>query len=328
MATTLKSSLAALLVPSLLSAALGLSLGGCSGDSGPSDISMGNPDVLAGTFLVNLVAPDGSLGTAGYTSLVGKVTDGPTPSTLVWTDSSSAGGCKLRKPRVPFCETACTGGAICVDDNKCQSYPKAQSVGTVRASGFKTASGPMEFTMDPVAGSYQPGNVSLPFPAFAEGDALKLEAGGGVYAPFSLSSAGIAPLSLLSDPIPVTSGQPVKLVWNPPGKSGISTIRIKLDISHHGGTKGMIECDAADSGSFEIAASLVTELLNLGTAGFPTIVVTREATRGTAVIAPGRVELSVASAVERAVQIPGVVSCTETAQCTSGKTCQSDLTCK
>jgi hypothetical protein len=322
------ASLTTRLAPAFLSAALGLSLMGCSGSSDPSDTSMGNPDVLAGTFLVNLVAPDTSLGTTGYTSLVGKVADGPTPSTLVWTDSASAGGCKLKKPRVPFCETPCTGGAICVDDNKCQSYPKAQSVGTVRASGFQTASGPMEFTMDPVAGSYQPGSESLPFPAFSEGDALKLAASGGAYAPFSLSSSGIAPLSLLTDPIPVMSGQSVKLAWTPPGRSGISTIRIKLDISHHGGTKGMIECDTADSGSFEIAASLITELLNLGTAGFPTIVVTRQATTGTAVIAPGRVELNVASAVERAVQIPGVVSCTETAQCASGKTCQADLTCK
>lgn len=319
-------------IPAFLSALLSLSYAACSGSSDmsstPADTSMGNPDVLAGTFQVSLVAPDSSLGSAGYTSLVGKVADGPTPATILWTESSRSGSCVLKKPRVPFCEQSCTGGAVCVDDNKCQSYPTAKSVGTVRVTGIRSASGATEFSMDPVAGSYQPLGDSLPYPAFSEGAAIQLTSSGGAYAAFTLKSTGIAPLQLLTDPIPVQSGQPVKLSWTPPGQTGISSIHVKLDISHHGGTKGMIECDSDDSGSLEIAPSLVTELLNLGTAGFPTIVVTRSATAGSAVIAPGRVELGVSSAVERAVQIPGVVSCSDSSQCSSGQTCQKDLTCK
>ncbi|MFO0573373.1 MAG: hypothetical protein U1A78_05210 [Polyangia bacterium] len=283
--------------------------------------------MLAGTFQVSLVAPDSSLGSPGYTSVVGKVADGPTPAQLQWTTSSSAGGCVLRKPRVPFCDTPCSGGAVCVEDNKCQSYPSSKSVGTVRATGIKTTSGATEFSMDPVAGGYQ-ASGALPYPAFAEGAAIQLVAAGGVYSAFTLKTSGIAPLALLTDPIPVASNQAVKLSWTPPGQAGISTIHVKLDISHHGGTKGMIECDAPDSGALEIPAAMITELLALGTAGFPTIVVTRSATPGSAVIAPGRVDLNVSSAVERAVQIPGVVSCNDSSMCAQGQSCQADLTCK
>ena len=89
----------------------------------------------------------------------------------------------------------------------------------------------------------------------------------------------------------------------------------------------MIECDADDTGSLEIAAPLVTELINLGVAGFPTIIVTRKSV-GSTTIAQGRVDLIVSSDVEHEVQVSGVTSCTDDMDCPSGQTCQSDLTCK
>lgn len=321
--------------PLILLLGIGLTLGlaGCSSDMAstttpPADTSTGDPKILVGTFLVSLVAPDTATGSAGYTSVVGKVSSGPTPSQVIYTESSSSGACKLMKPRVPFCNQACTGGAVCVEDDTCQSYPTAKSVGTVKATGIKTTAGATEFSMSPVANNYQPtGGVSCPFPAFAEGDAIKLESSGGDYAPFTLSSKGISPLSLNSTGLKLQSGQALSLSWTPPGVAG-STISVKLDISHHGGTKGMIQCDADDTGSLTIAASLITELLNLGTAGFPTIIVTRTAPVGSAVIAPGRVDLTISSTVEQAVEVPGVVSCKDTSECPAGQTCQSDLTCK
>ena len=69
------------------------------------------------------------------------------------------------------------------------------------------------------------------------------------------------------------------------------------------------------------------QLLDLGVAGYPSVIVTRSAT-GTTTIAPGRVDLVVSSMVERPVTIPGLTSCTSDADCTGGQTCQSDLTCK
>lgn len=76
-----------------------------------------------------------------------------------------------------------------------------------------------------------------------------------------------------------------------------------------------------------IEAAILTELVNLGVAGFPAIAVTRKAV-GSTTISPGRVELVVSSEVERAVEIPGLTSCTDDMQCPNGQTCQSDLTCK
>ncbi len=117
------------------------------------------------------------------------------------------------------------------------------------------------------------------------------------------------------------------LAWTPPATAGRSTVHVKLDISHHGGTRGKIECEAADTGSLTIDGALVTELLHLGVAGFPTIVVTRSAS-GEAALTVGRVALSLESEIEREVVIPGVISCNENADCPDGQTCQTDLRCK
>ena len=302
---------------------------GCGGGGMTGDQSMGDPQVLAGTFQVTLVAPDTVTSTPGYTSLVGKVSDGATPSSVLWTVASTVGDCQLLKPRVPFCNTPCGSSALCVDDNKCQAYPKAMSVGTVHVTGMKTAAGSSEFDLQQVAGAYQPQTgVSLPYPAFAEGDAVQLTSSGGAYAAMTLTATGIAPLSITSGTLQIAAGQAARLQWTPAKTPSASTISVKLDISHHGGTKGMIQCKTADSGSLDLPAAMITDLINLGTAGYPTIVVSRSTVPGSAVIAPGRVDLAITSTVEQSVTVPGVVSCTGNSDCMMGKTCQADLTCK
>jgi hypothetical protein len=119
----------------------------------------------------------------------------------------------------------------------------------------------------------------------------------------------------------------VTLSWTAP-RAGGGKVHVKLDISHHGGSKGRIECDADDTGAIELPATLVSELLQLGAAGFPTVIVTRKGPVGSAVLAPGRVELTVSSEAEHAVLVPGIVSCTDSSECPMGQTCQPDLTCK
>ena len=102
---------------------------------------------------------------------------------------------------------------------------------------------------------------------------------------------------------------------------------MKLDISHHGGSKGKIECTTADDGELELSSAMVSALVDLGVAGFPTIIVSRKAV-GSVTISPGRVDFVAAAEVERAVTLEGVVSCNDSAQCPQGQTCQDDLTCK
>lgn len=122
------------------------------------------------------------------------------------------------------------------------------------------------------------------------------------------------------------TGKALSLSWTPPGASATSRIGIKVDISHHGGSKGKIECDVPDTGSLEISADLITELIQLGVAGYPSVTLKRSTGAETS-IAPGKVTLQALSAVSIDLQVAGVTSCSTDDDCASGKTCQSNETC-
>lgn len=305
--------------------------GGGNGGS-PPDASPGDSTILVGSFQVKLIAPvpatPNTPEVPGSTAVLGKVYDGPSPSQIIWEKALQEGACTLSTPRVPFCATPCGGSAVCVEDDKCQDYPLAHSAGKVTVKGMHPESGGDTFSMDPVVNAYQaPVGVKLPFPAFAEGEAISFSAAGDYYSSFTVNSVGIAPLEFTSTMLSVETGKPLSLAWKAPTKAGNSRIYVKLDVSHHGGTKGMIECDADDTGSLDVPAALVTKLLELGVAGYPTIIVMRKAT-GSTTISQGRVDLVISSSIEEPVSIPGLTSCTDTPDCPMGQTCQADLTCK
>jgi len=296
-------------------------------DAAADDASADGGTAALGGFVVSLVpAVLNAAGTEtapAHTSVLGKVYDGPLPATTVWTVIEDAGGCQLSTPAVPSCSPGCGGGAACVEGGRCVAYPVAQSLGRVHVVGLGVAA----FDMDAISGSYQPAaSVMLPFPPFQEGDVVRMTAPGGALGPISIDSRGITPLVFDQIAAPVV-GQPLELTWTPPDRPELGRIELKLDISHHGGAKGKIECNVADTGSFEIPQAQITRLIGLGVAGYPTIVLARVAT-GKAALPAGVVTLRVLSTVERAVQIDGLRSCTADNQCPSGMTCQTDLTCK
>lgn len=300
------------------------STGGNSNGSNTSGGGNGGGDEVVGRFVVNLVEPTDAGGSSvpGFTSVTGKVYDGPSPGELTWSKASEDGGCVLLKPVVPFCDPPC-GSDVCVADDKCLANPTTKDVGEVKVEGLSQS-----VTLKNIQNAYQiPAGITLPYPAFAEGAVLKIDAAGGEYGAFSITSKGIAPLVLSNDAIALDSTKPLTLTWEPPTMTDVSRIHVKLDISHHGGTKGKIECDVEDNGSLSISGQMIGMLTSLGVAGFPTISVTRSSS-GTAPIAPGLVELAVSSDVERAVEIPGLTSCTGDEDCPDGQTCQADLTCK
>lgn len=310
---------------------------GCGGSSSGDDGADADADSgeavgeQLGTFSVQLIAPrvenDGTT-TPGYTSVLGKVYNGVVPETVVWDTAMTSGACALAIPRVPFCSPACGSDMACVADSTCAAYPSAQSVGSVHLDGVKTATS-TGIDLTAVANTYQAAGVTLAYPAFAEGDSIKLTATGSAFAgAFTASSKGVATLAL-SNPaaIALVTGAPLALSWTAPAASISSTIHVQLDISHHGGSKGKIECDTADSGSLSVASALVDQLIGLGVAGYPTIIVTRAAT-GHAAVATGHVDLVVASEVEVPIVVPGVHSCTADDECTAPATCQDDLTCR
>lgn len=279
----------------------------------------GDAGTLVGTFSILHLRNDGVNASA---SIYGKVYDGPSPASLVWELDTSEGDCQLLTPRVPFCATPCGGSAVCVENDVCQSYPTSKPVGIVHVSGLVGG----EFDMSPINNGYQPGaSVTLQVPPFIEGQAVTLTAAGSTAVQaFTLSSEGVATLSLSNAALTLQSGMPLELTW--PAGSANARIKAKLDISHHGGTRGMITCDTADDGSLTISSTLTTKLIALGVSGFPTVIMRRERV-GSTVIAAGRVDLTIGSELEQAVSIPGLISCTDTAECPSGQTCQSDLRC-
>ncbi len=205
-----------------LSGLLVLACGSSDGDSDPSDTNpdgtTGDSSVLIGTFQVHLVAPDTSSSTAGYTTVLGKVYDGATPSATIWEEKAAAGDCKLFTPRIPFCNPGC-GSSVCVEDGVCKAYPTPKTVGTVTVTGLHPKAGGTGFSMDPVANNYQEATaaVELPYPASPEGEEITFAAAGGAYSAFTLKARGIAPLVISTTSYPLVKDQPLSLSWTPPG---------------------------------------------------------------------------------------------------------------
>lgn len=244
---------------------------------------------------------------------MGRFFDGPTPSPIPLELDSEEGDCQLFVPSHPFCSTAC-GADACTADDVCTKYPSALAVGAISIEGLGTT-----LNLQPSTSMfiYQP--PSLAYPPCTEGDPVKASASG-----FSLEAKCIAPLEVTSaEPIPVKTGMPVQLTWKPASTAG-ARIRIGLDLAHHGGKKGEIDCDVPDTGSFDIPEALVTKLISLGLAGFPTISVSRVSI-GTDDAVP-EVELIISQSVLRAIDT-GVESCQEDGECTAPAKCKDDKTC-
>jgi hypothetical protein len=305
---------------------------GQGGDSGAAGASAGSGNggtagVAPVVGFFNLTMVEETATTVGYAAFSGKVFDGEVPAATVWTVLAEDGDCQLLKPTIPYCDGGC-GTGVCVADGQCQSQPTAHSVGDVTLNGVSTVAGDSSIVISPIIKGYStPAGVAFSYPPVAEGATVTLSAAGGDYDAFSIEAVGIAPLVLANSEYPLSANAPLSLTWTPPSDSSQSRIAVHLDISHHGGSKGKIVCDTSDDGAVEIGAGLTSQLLGLGVAGFPTIIVTRR-TGGQVMIAPGLVSFGVQQSIERAVLVEGVTSCTGDADCTSPQTCASDLTCQ
>ncbi|MBL8620928.1 MAG: hypothetical protein JNK64_06475 [Myxococcales bacterium] len=310
-----------------------LALAACGGDDGGStadagvDAPLGDPTILTGSVDVVLVDADPK-----YTTINAVVSDGAKPVLPILDTMTTDGDCRLLIPAYPFCTTSC-GTGVCVADETCMPYPTSQDVGTIHVTGVHTAAGASELDLTHIVGSngahsYQQGATTLAYPGFAEGDPITAAISGGTFTPpFTMSSTGIAPLVVTSAPPTIDRNTPVTVTWTPPASGATSRILVKVEISHHGGFRGQVECDTADDGSLTLGGPLLTQLLDLGVAGFPTIETERKVV-SSGLTTAGRVELTVSSAIAQAVTIPGVISCTDDTECTPPATCQDDLTCR
>jgi hypothetical protein len=257
------------------------------------------------------------------TSVQGRVLNGVVPANVRRTEAQE-GECRLLRGRSLFCSPACDASQACGEDGVCIPYPTAQNVGTVRLQGLKA-----DLALTPnSANFYFNAGTSLPYPGVEEGTPLKLEASGAQVPAFSLRGRGIPRLEVPPAPISVERGKPVMVSWTPPATPGDARLQIVLDLAHHGGIAASIECDGVpDSGSYSVPAGLLSQLIDVGVAGFPRITLSRR-TADSAATPVGCVELLAVSSAERELTLPGLVSCSGDEDCPTGQRCQADLTCQ
>lgn len=216
------------------------------------------------------------------------------------------GSCRLIKDPAFTCATSCAP-MICVGTNQCAAEPKLVDVGIPTITGL---SGAATILNPGGTNQYYSADITkLTFPGVSPNADVTLSVpGAGSVSAFALSGRGITPLDFPGANIQVSRNKEVPVTWTAPASSQSTHIFVRLEIAHHGGGTAKIECDVPDTGTATIPASLVTQLIDLGTAGFPALSLTRQTVDSKAVGA-GCVEFLVASPVERIVTVEGSVSC-------------------
>ncbi len=290
---------------------------GLDADPGPTGLTTYTPcsyGVNLGGFAVTLEE--------SYTSVLGIVADGVSPTSIPAL-GGAAGDCMLYEPRSLFCDPPCGAGEACDDDNTCTPYPSNMDVGTVTIDGL---SHPVEMTSKQPVWFYTHIGA-LDHPAFGPGDAITLEAAGGGVEAFTLQGAGIEPLDMISDAMPMEVGVPALLEWTPQADAGSpARVQLHVSIANHGGVPAFIACDVDDTGSYEIPALLVESLLAVGASGWPSVGITRQ-TVDSVDSALGCIQLAIVSEVVLPITIPGLVSCSVDDDCPDGQVCRVDLSC-
>jgi hypothetical protein len=310
---------------SLLSSLALATVMGCGGGGGSSTSSaLYSPCAASnrlGGFNVELVLMDG---TPGFTSLTGAVRNGTDPRE-VWV-GGSASGCALVTGPALSCTPECTSPMICAGNNMCIAAPTGQNAGAITVTGVGPAA--IDVTRIASANTYYT-TLMDPFPPFAAGDTITLAAAGADVPAFSLEGRGIEPLTFPGTGILIGRDKAIDITWTAPTTPGTTKVYVRIDIGHHGGIAARIDCHVDDTGSLKVPAALANMLIDKGTAGFPSVSLTRR-TVDSEMLAAGCVDFAVASQVERIVMVEGVTSCTNVgsaAECPTGQTCGDDLKC-
>jgi len=272
-------------------------------------------DARVGRFSIELAAR--------FTGINGDVHDGVDPA-FVPDEVATDGACTLYRAPSLFCDPACGSSESC-GTGGCVPTPRTQNVGVITVTGLVMS--PIEMTPRMVGNHYtNPG--TLTHPGFAEGAAIALAAAGGDHSAFMLRGAGVAALEVPATPITIAADTPAVITWTAPGVANDAVeVLINLDIARHGGTPARIECHVPDTGSAEIPAALVTQLVEIGFSGFPAVDLTRRSADSVEVAGLGCIELEVLASARVEAALPGVTSCNGDTDCAAGQTCQEDLTC-
>jgi len=248
-----------------------------------------------------------------YTSVSGTVRDGVYPSDVIETLMVGNASCAVYALALQSCSPLCSTTQVCVATNVCQEIPAKVSVGDVTVTGV----GPTTIALSQVSNQYQyAGDVT--YPGFNPGDPITLSATGGTYGAFGISATGVAPLALGSDTYNLTLSTPITITWTPAAVSANTRVAFVMNLSHHTGTTGYLKCDVPDTGSLVIPAEQVTQLINLGVAGYPTLTATRTSV-GEATVSTGSVLLMVTGNARPVLTVTGYDSCVADSDCPAAK---------
>lgn len=256
------------------------------------------------------------------TTVGGGVSNGVLPSSVPAV-AAEGGGCELLVPRNLLC-TSCGSTQACAGDDVCVAKPARVSAGTLRVEGLLTD---LEVAPNGITTEYSK-TVLDPFPAYVPGDTLKLHADGDVVSAFEAELIGVPPLTSSLTSVAVKQGEPAVLSWDAEASNPEETaIFVSFSVNVHGAVTGWIECTAPDNGEFEIPAELVSQLIDLGSSGFPRVDLERRSS-ATVDLESGCVDLFVASEITLDIDLEGLSSCNEDQDCESDQTCNDQKVCE
>lgn len=284
--------------------------GGSSAAGGGAGGGTPSGDALLGTFTVAL-NPAVDESTPAYTTVFGKVYSGAYPTDVIETPIASEGGCTTYQFSRHSCiEPSCTGSQRCAGPNDCRDTPDLVSVGTVTLDGI----GDAPVTLSAINNNYQY-PADLEYPGFDEGAPLTVSSTGGTYEPFTITTTGVAPLTMRGEAFELAEDTPLRVEWEAGGNAD-AKVSVSLNISRHGGSAGYLECETNDSGSLTIPAVPITRLIQLGVAGFPQLTLVRS-TRADAAVTGGKIALVSTAMAIPPLTVEGVCSCFDSSDCGS-----------
>jgi hypothetical protein len=295
--------------------------GGGGGSTSTGGSTAPSASAPYGIFEIHYATGTGSA--ASFTDITGIMRDGTPTELVLWEKKKTEGDCSLYTPRSPFCDS-CVSPSVCVADNVCRTPPSSYPIGKVTLTGLNPPSGANPLELTPIttdSGTNYLCAETLPMPPCTAGGAIRLDAAGaGQFLAFNIAGQCIAPLAVTNSTFAIESGKDFTLTWTA-GALADARIGLEFDLSHHGGSKGRLICDTADTGSLKVPGTLIKSLIDLGVTGFPKAEVKRVLT-GKSAVGTGTAELRLRADLDFQVDVPGLKSCNNNSECTAPETCQ------
>lgn len=261
---------------------------------------------------------------AKFSSFEGSLANGVVPA-HVPDVVKTQGDCTLYQPPNLACDPPCGPNERCDRSGKCIDAPRNQDLGKVYVRGMSK-----DLDIAPrEPGFHYVNGGTLPHPVTEPSQELQLfvsDAPGGALA---LHAYGIEALAGTPQDASLEKDKDLALTWTAAKDPERSKMVLSLNVNNHGAAASWISCSVPDTGSFALPATLVTQLLEAGVSGFPSLEFNRMSVDSKMLTGQpdACLEFSVQSPVTIDVKVPGVVSCKEDSDCPEGQTCRDDLTC-